>query len=412
MDKMKLLLENDKIAAGLEFIRQDDENTLKEHLEMCEIPAPTFMEEERGNYVLDKFCEIGLFNVHKDEVGNVLGTIKGTGNGPRVMLAAHLDTVFPIETNVKVRFNDGVYRCPGINDDTRALAELLTIARAMIKNDLRGMGDIVFCANVCEEGLGDLRGVKHIFGRPDHGIDAFVSIDNQVTGGVVYTATGSLRYEVIFKGPGGHSFKDFGTTNPIHAMGRAIAKIAEIRVCDKIKTTFNVGVVGGGTSVNTISQSASMLIDMRSDDWGELLKLKDRIMQAIDEAVLEENNRWDAISEDEKISVEIIAKGERPAGTQKPDGAIVKTAFNVAEILGITPELRYESSTDANIPISLSIPAITVGRGGKEGKMHTLDEWFIPEKAWLGPQRDLLLILALSGVENVMESTLKTCEEL
>lgn len=406
MESLDLLIKDDKVKSALEFIRQDDENTLKEHLEMCEIPAPTFMEEERGNYVLEKFREIGLFDVHKDEVGNVLGVIKGTGNGPRVMLAAHLDTVFPIETDVKVRFNNDKYCCPGINDDTRALAELLTIARAMIKNDLCGMGDIIFCANVCEEGLGDLRGVKHIFGKAEHGIDAFVSIDNQVTGGVVYTATGSLRYEVFFKGPGGHSFKDFGTTNPIHAMGRAIAKIAEIRVLDKVKTTFNVGVVSGGTSVNTISQSASMLIDMRSDDWNELLKLKVRIMQAIDEAVAEENKRWEVTSEDEKIFIEIICKGERPAGTQNPQCGIVKTAFNVAKILGITPELRYESSTDANIPISLGIPAITVGRGGREGKMHTLDEWFVPEKAWLGPQRDLLLILALSGVENVIKSTL------
>ncbi len=406
MESLDLLIKDDKVKSALEFIRQDDENTLKEHLEMCEIPAPTFMEEDRGNYVLEKFKTIGLSDVHKDEVGNVLGVIKGTGNGPRVMLAAHLDTVFSIETDVKIRFNGGKYRCPGINDDTRALAELLTIARAMIKNDLRGMGDIVFCANVCEEGLGDLKGVKHIFGKTAHGIDAFVSIDNQVTGGVVYTATGSLRYEVIFNGPGGHSFKDFGIANPIHAMGRAIAKIAEIRVLDNVKTTFNVGVVSGGTSVNTISQSASMLIDIRSDDWNELLKLKAQIMQAIDEAVAEENKRWDVTKEDEKISVEIICKGERPAGTQKPDCNMVKTAFNVAEILGIAPELRYESSTDANIPISLGIPAITVGRGGREGKMHTLDEWFVPEEAWLGPQRDLLLILALSGVENVIKSTL------
>jgi acetylornithine deacetylase/succinyl-diaminopimelate desuccinylase-like protein len=215
------LLKNETVVKAIQFIKDDDNRTLREHLELCEIPAPSHNEEKRAIYVKDKFEEIGLENVKIDEVWNVMGTIPGTGNGPVIMLAAHTDTVFPIETDIKVRKEGDVYYCPGINDDTRAVAELFTIARAMKTFGIRAQGDIIFCANVCEEGLGDLKGVKHIFENPNS-IDAFVSIDNPVTGGIVYTATGSHRYQVIFRGCGGHSFADFGLPNPIHAMGRAI----------------------------------------------------------------------------------------------------------------------------------------------------------------------------------------------
>lgn len=396
---MEELTRQERVQRALEYIRRDDERTLREQLEMCQIPAPSYMEREKARYVLGKFREIGLEDVYMDDIYNVFGTIRGSGEGPRLMLAAHTDTVFPAGTDVTVKREGSRYICPGINDDTRAVAEILTIARAMKSADLRGEGDIVFCANVCEEGLGDLKGVKQIFGGAKR-FDGFVTIDNPVTGGIIYTATGSRRYRVEFEGRGGHSFADFGLPNPIHAMGRAIAKIAGFRVPKHPKTTFNVGVVEGGTSVNTIPARASLLADIRSDSREELERLSTELERAVDEAVSEENSRWESL---DAVSARIKLVGMRPAGSQSPDSKIVKAAWNAALALGIEPELRDESSTDANIPISMGIPAIAVGRGGNEGQVHTVQEWFEPADSYLGPQKDLLLILALSGYREYRE---------
>lgn len=396
---VKRLLEHAQVKEALAFLQKDDERTLKEQLYMCGIPAPSYHEKERAEYVKVKFEEIGLENVHMDEIWNVFGTIGGTGGGPSIMLAAHLDTVFPMETDVTVRKEGNVYRCPGINDDTRAVAELFTIARAMKGAGLRLMGDLIFCANVCEEGLGDLKGVKHIFQKGDR-IDGFVSIDDPATGGIVYQAVGSLRYEVIYTGRGGHSLTDFGIPNPVHALGRAIQKIADFQVPDTPRTTFNVGVIQGGTSVNTISGKASMLVDLRSCDAGELERLKAELEHAVRLAAKEENARWQSC---EKVAVEIIQRGDRPAGAQTADCAIVEAARNAAVLAGLEPELLPPCSTDANIPISMGIPAVTVGRGGREGGVHTVHEWFEPVKAWMGPWRDLLLLLGLGGLEGCVE---------
>lgn len=392
------LLENSSIKNALDYLYKDDERTLQEQLTMCGIPAPSGMEERKGAYVKERFAEIGLEDVHTDEAGNVLGCIRGSDAGPTIVLAAHLDTVFPMETDLTVRRIGNRYYCPGINDDTRAVAELLSVARAMKTNNIRLTGDLIFCANVCEEGLGDLKGVKHLFAGTKK-IDAFVSIDNQITGGIIYTATGSNRYEVTFRGEGGHSFGNFGIPNPIHALGRLIARVSDFQVPENPKTTFNVGVIQGGTSVNTIPQSASLLMDMRSDSPAELETLTQSFLKAVEESADEENRRW---RDGKRVRADIVQKGKRPAGSQREDCEIVKCAWEAAALLGIEPELRYESSTDANIPISLGIPAITVGRGGREGRMHTPEEWFEPEKSYLGPQRDLLLLILLGGITGVI----------
>ena len=399
-----MLLNNETVRKALDEIRSLDETTTRETLTLCQIPAPSHQERKKAEYILKLFRETGLLDVHMDEVWNVLGRWPGTGGGPTVMLAAHTDTVFPMETDVTVRQEGSRYYCPGINDDTHAVAEIMAVAKAMVKHDLHAKGDILFCANVCEEGLGDLKGVKHIFGR-DHTIDAFVSVDNPVTGGVVYTATGSRRYQVTFTGSGGHSFSDFGLPNPIHAMGRAIAAISDFQAPRLPKTTFNVGVVSGGTSVNTIAASASLLMDIRSDSDSELERLTQEFLRAVDRAVEAENSRW--APDKPPVKAEVEVKGIRPAGTQPPDCPIVTAAFEAARMLGIQPELRDESSTDANIPISMSIPAITVGRGGREGGVHTTHEWFEPVEAWLGPQRDLLLLLLLAGLEGCVEPVIE-----
>ena len=395
---MDELLKCTDVQEALQFLREDDERTLREHLEMCQIPAPSYEEGEKAEYVRKKMMDAGLEDVHIDEVGNVLGTWKGTGDGPRIMIAGHTDTVFPRETDLTLKKEGERYSCPGIGDDTRAVAELLSLARALNATGIHGEGDIVFCANVCEEGLGDLRGIKHAFKDMANGhYDGFVSIDDKNTSGIIYQAVGSERYLVTFHGTGGHSFTGFGIPNPIHAMGRAIAKISDFQTPKNPKTTFSVGVVNGGTSVNVIAAECSMLVDMRSVDAGELEKLSVKFHQAVENAVQEENARWE--DKDNRITVTFEQKGKRPAGTQDKSCQIVQAANAANQALGMETLYIGAASTDANIPISLGIPAITVGWGGKGGGEHTIHEWYEHTESWKGPQRDLLLIFALSGYE-------------
>lgn len=396
---MKRLLEKDIIKKAMEYLKEDADHTFEEQLEMVQIPAPSYMEKEKAEYVYKKMQEIGLEDVLMDDIYNVTGRIKGNGNGPVIMLAGHTDTVFPPGTDVTVKRDGSKYICPGINDDTRAVAEILSIARAMKALDIRGNGDVIFCANVCEEGLGDLRGVKKIF-SDNKTIDGFVTIDDGKTGAVIYGGVGSNRYQVTYKGCGGHSFGAFGIPNPIHALGRAINAIADVQVPKEPKTTFNVGVINGGTSVNTISENAVMLIDIRSVDKKYLEKVSNEILEIVKKAAEDENKRWDC---DEKIEVEIEQKGSRPAGIQSKDSMIVKAALDASKALNVESFMISAGSTDANIPISLGIPAIAVGRGGNEGDVHTIHEWFEPENAWVGTQKNFLLLLSLLGFEDCKE---------
>ena len=392
---MEQLKNMEIIRKAFAYLKEDDDRTLKELLELVQIPAPSGFEQERAVCIMDKMERIGLDNVGLDRVGNVFGTIKGTGKGPVVMIAAHTDTVFPQGTDLTIKKEGNRYTCPGINDDTRAIAEILSVARAMKALDIHGEGDIIFCTNVCEEGLGDLKGVKYIF-RDPQACDGFITVDNVVPGGIIHTATGSERYLVTFAGPGGHSFSDFGLPNPVHAMGRAISRIADFQVKKLPKTTFNVGVVEGGTSVNSIPERCSMLVDLRSDSAEELSALSAQFKQVTEDAVNQENARWDT---KEKVTVIFEEKGRRPAGAQKPDELIVRAAWDATSAVGYTPVFHDASSTDANIPISLGIPAVALGRAGDGGDTHTVHEWFQPEEAWRAPQKELLLVLALSGFQ-------------
>jgi acetylornithine deacetylase/succinyl-diaminopimelate desuccinylase-like protein len=316
-------------------------------------------------------------------------------------VAAHLDTVFPEGTDVKVREKDDKLYAPGIADDSRGLAALLGIVRAFNASGVKTKGDIVFCGNVGEEGLGDLRGVKALF-RDHKDIDGFISIDGVESDGITYLATGSHRYDVTYKGPGGHSFSAFGLPSAIHALGRAIAKISDLETSMDPKTTFTVGVVKGGTSVNSIAAEGSMLMDMRSDSTKELLAVEAKFLDIVQKAAAEENARWGS----DKIKVEIKLVGDRPAGTQPNDAMIVQAAWASTEMIGQKPILRGASSTDSNLPISLGIPALTLGGGGKDFGNHSPNEWFDPTDAYLGPQRVFLTILGLVGVDGVTESLL------
>lgn len=402
---MEELLRCKTVQEAFRFLEEDDERALQETLEMCQIPAPSYQEEKKAEYVFHKMQEAGLEDVHIDAVGNVLGVRKGNGNGPRIVLAGHTDTVFPMETDLTLKQDGNHYSCPGIGDDTRAVAELLSIARAMNAVGIRCEGDIVFCANVCEEGLGDLRGTKHVFGvdgSARHPFDGFISIDDKNTSGIIYQAVGSERYLVTFHGTGGHSYTGFGIPSPIHAMGRAIAKISDFQVPSAPKTTFTVGVVNGGSSVNVIAEESSMLVDMRSLDANALAELSAKFHKAVEEAVEEENARWGlGINDSDCITVTFEQKGKRPAGTQEKQCQIVQAANVANQVIGMETLYIGAASTDANIPISLGIPAITVGWGGKGGGEHTIHEWYEHTETWKGPQRDLLLLLALSGFEGI-----------
>jgi tripeptide aminopeptidase len=293
------LLANAAVTKALEQIKADDARTLEEQKRITEIPAPPFKERVRAQYYLKRMQDVGLSDASIDAEGNVVGIRKGTAGKPKLVVSAHLDTVFPEGTDVKVKEKDGILYAPGIGDDARGLAALLSLLQAMTTHDLKTVGDIMFVGTVGEEELGDLRGVKALF-REHKDIDGFISIDGLNVTRIVNRATGSHRYEMTFKGPGGHSFQEFGLPSAIHAMGRAIAKISELETPSEPKTTFTVGTVRGGTSVNAIAGEARMTVDMRSNDTEQLLKLEKKVLGLVNEAVAEENRRWKS----DKISVD------------------------------------------------------------------------------------------------------------
>ncbi|NPV69589.1 MAG: M20/M25/M40 family metallo-hydrolase [Firmicutes bacterium] len=394
------IVANQKVKEGLDFLRADHDDTIAEQKTICEIPAPPFKEEVRARDYMQRLAALGLKDVKMDSEGNVFGILPGTGKGPRLLVCAHLDTVFPEGTDVTVKEKDGRLYAPGIADDTRGLVALLSVIRAFNKTGIKTVGDVIFCGDVGEEGLGDLRGVKALF-RDDPNIDGFVSVDG--TGnGICYLATGSHRYEITCKGPGGHSFGAFGLPSATHALGRAIAKIADLQTPKEPKTTFTVGTVSGGTSVNSIAAEAKMLVDMRSNDLAELLKLEAKFLGIVKSAVSEENARWNS----DKMTVNIDLVGDRPAGSQPRDEAIVQAAWAASKAIGVEPELEEPSSTDANVPIALGVPGITIGGGGKSFGGHSPGEYYDPTDAWLGPQQIFLNILGLVGVDGVSEPLL------
>jgi acetylornithine deacetylase/succinyl-diaminopimelate desuccinylase-like protein len=278
---------------------------------------------------------------------------------------------------------------------------VLTLLRAIELAGIHTNGDILFGATVGEEGLGDLNGVKALF-ENNLDIDGFISIEPGSPERITYLGTGSRRYHVTYTGPGGHSFGDFGKPSAIHALGRAISAISDIQTPEEPKTTFNVGTIGGGTSVNTISAHAEMLIDMRSVSPAALTDLEEKVIDILKKSAEDENKRW----ETNEIQVQIKQVGDRPAGSQPKDSKIVQAALASAEALGFEPILDEPSSTDSNVPISLKIPAVTLGGGGKSGGCHTLEEYYDPTDAFYGVQKIFLTMLGLVGVENVCQPLL------
>ncbi len=401
----KKLLDDEKVQQALAFLKEDNDRTTEEQIALTAIPAPTFHEQTRGEEYKRLLLELGIDDVETDETGNVFGVRKGTEDGPSLVVSSHLDTVFPEGTDTVAKEKDGKFFAPGIADNGRGLAAVLTLIRALNHAGILTQGDIIFGATVGEEGLGDLRGVKALF-QHRNDLDGFISIEPGPPEVTTYLAAGSRRYKVTYSGPGGHSFGAFGLPSAAHALGRAVAMISEIQVPKEPKTTFNVGTLSGGTTVNTIAAKAEMLLDMRSTSPEELAKLEEKALQMIRQAEFDENARWD--SQALKVTIEKV--GDRPAGSQSADALIVQASLGADEALGFESVLDKPSSTDSNVPISLGIPALTLGGGGDFDGIHTLGEYFNPTEAYVGPQKILLTMLALVGVEGELNSLLKKNE--
>jgi acetylornithine deacetylase/succinyl-diaminopimelate desuccinylase-like protein len=387
-------------AAVAELDRNHD-RMVGEIVQLTEIPAPPFKEAAKGKAYAAMLKAAGLSDVEIDPEGDVMGLRRGTGpaGGPVVVLAAHLDTVFPEGTNVKVRREGTRLFAPGVGDDTRSLAVLLAYVRALDAAKIRTKSDILFVGDVGEEGPGDLRGMRYLFGKGKYKdrIKAFFSMDGLEAQRVTYGAVGSKRYRVAFHGPGGHSYGAFGIVNPMAAMGHAVDQLYETKVPAKPRTTYSASVVGGGVSVNSIPADVWLEVDMRSESQDELARLDARFQEVLKDAADHENAARDTRLGRVSVTPKLI--GERPTGATNQDALIVRTVAAAARAQGYQPDLGA-SSTDSNIPISLGIPAVTIGSGGGGGRAHSLDEWIDVAKpeSVRGMSVGLAALLAMAGV--------------
>lgn len=394
------ILAHPAFQRATEHLRADHDRMVSELITLTEIPAPPFKEEKRAAAYLALLEEAGLEDCQTDEIGNVMGVLRGTGNGNFIAVAAHLDTVFPEGTDVTVRREGTKLMAPGVGDDTRGLAVNLSIIRAMKAAGIRPSRDILFVGDVGEEGKGDLRGVRHLFtkGAFRDRIEGFFSVDGLDTGRLAVTGVGSLRYRVVFSGPGGHSFMAFGLVNPAYAMAEVLAGLSAIATPKDPKTTVTPSVFGGGTSINAIPEEVWFELDLRSVSQTELARVDREFRALVDKAVAAENARASTASGE--IRAEIRAIGDRPAGSNATGSPFVAGVASAVSAFGFTPALEA-SSTDANIPISLGIPALAIGSGGAGGRAHSLEEWIDvePEASLRGMTAVMAAILTAAGIE-------------
>lgn len=393
------LLHAPEIQRAFLFIDQNQDEIHDELIRICEIPAPPFKEHERAEYIKRLFTETGLSLSRSDEEGNVIADRAGCSARPQVIVSAHLDTIFPEGTDVRVRREGRRLYAPGISDNTCGVVSLLALARALNAAEIKTEGTIHFVATVGEEGEGNLRGVRYLFteGEFRSGVEAFISLDGPGVERITHRALGSRRYRVTISGPGGHSWGDFGIVNPVHALGRAIARFSAYSAPLAPRTSYNVGIIEGGSSVNAIPERASMTVDLRSVSSGEIDKLEAYLKRVVEIAVREENSQRATSST--SLSYDFEQVGDRPSGETPLETNIVQTAIECSRALGIEPRLDC-SSTDSNIPISLGIPAITIGAGGISSNCHSLTEWYEPVGREMGLKRLLLLTVALAGLRS------------
>ena len=374
------------------------ENELRRiQIEVARIPAPPFGEGPRAEWLRAKFAAIGLSEIEVDEIGNVVAVIPGQDRTlPAVAISAHLDTVFPADTEITISEDRDRICGPGVSDNAAGLTAMLAIAMCAREARLRSEADLVFIGNVGEEGEGDLRGIRHIFekSRWRDRIGYTIVIDGSGTDAIIGQALGSRRFEVIVRGPGGHSWSDFGQPNPIVAVSRIVSRFSQTPLPASPKTTFNFGVISGGTSVNSIPEFAQVSIDLRSASAEELQRLEDELRGVIQTEIPKTSRDGSPA----KLTLELKKIGDRPAGELADNSRLLETIRSVDAHLAIPSQMR-RASTDANIPISMGREAITVGAGGSGGGAHTLREWFDPAGRSLALKRILLAALALAGVE-------------
>jgi tripeptide aminopeptidase len=388
------------VHAAFEHFRSQESQFALWQIEATRVAAPPFGEAARGAWLADRFREFGLIDVQVDEVGNVFGIRPGYGNR-FVALSAHIDTVFPAATPLNIRQEGSRLYGPGVSDNGAGIAAMLAVASVCRSARISQGLPFLFIGNVGEEGEGDLRGMRHVFATPRwrDSIAYSVMVDGAGADTVVSEALGSRRFEVILRGPGGHSWSDFGAPNPIIALSRAIEILSATPVPASPKTTFNVGVIRGGTSVNSIPESASMRVDLRSTSMAEIDRLECAMRSALELAVAAENraSAERGKHKPQKVQSEVVEIGNRPAGELAQDARILKVIRAVDAQLGNTAQVQ-RASTDANIPLSLGREAIAIGGGGSGGGAHTLQEWFDCNGRELGLRRILLTMLTLSGV--------------
>lgn len=385
-----------KVKHAFEIIDAIDDQTIKDMIELTEVLAPPFKETERALLFKKMIEAAGADKVWIDEVGNVLALRKGKTSEKLIGLDAHLDVVFPEGTDVRVRRLGDTLKAPGIGDDTRGLSMVIAVLKAFNKAKIETNNDILFVGSVGEEGLGDLRGMKYLFNESGLKIDSWISIDGGSLGRINNAALGSKRYKVIFTGKGGHSWGSFGLANPHHALGNAINEFNSVATAftnKGPKTSFNIGVIGGGTSVNSIPFESWMEVDMRSVSAQRLDSIDMLFKNSINKAV----NEYNKSGVKDKIAVEFVKIGDRPSGEISPDTPLIQRAMAATEIFGAKPRLTI-GSTNASIPIALNIPAICIGRGGKGGGAHSLDEWFINDNGAEAIKLAFLITLSEAGL--------------
>lgn len=381
------------VKKAFQSIEEQRSQTLADHILLTEIEAPPFKEEKRGAQFFKMLQAAGVDSIWIDAVGNVLALRKGKKGGKVVALDAHLDTVFPEGTDVKVKMRGDTIYAPGAADDTRGLAMVIRVLEAMNDAKIKTEYDVLFIGSVGEEGLGDLRGVKHIFSEKGTKIDSWIAIDGGSLGRVNNQGLGSHRFRITFHGPGGHSWGAFGLGNPHHALGTAIhnfVQAADAFTAYGPKTSYNVGIISGGTSINSVPFSSSMEIDMRSIDPARLDTMDVILKEAVN-AALKAQNKIKRLGK--PLTVDVDKIGDRPSGELSESLPIIQRAMACTAFMGKRPQLT-RGSTNSNIPISLGIPAVTIGRGGVGRNAHSLDEWWLDIDGFKSTQLALLLLLS------------------
>ncbi len=406
-EKFEKLLAMDSVQAGLKAIEEDQDKAIAQQIELVKVEAPTFHEENKAALFKSMLEAEGLEDIHIDRGGSVVGLRRGTGEGPTILVEGHLDTVFPFGSVKEVTISDdGFIHAPGIGDDTRALAMILSCVRGLNKAGIKTKGDIYFVGTTREEGMGSLGGMKDFLDDHEGQIDATISIDGGDMASVTFEATGFRTYEVNFYGIGGHAYGAFGKmANALHAAARAVAKIADFQVPEDPKTTFCVSNfhAGNDAGVHAIVPQAQIKFNIRSNDQAILDELRDRCFAAVQEACDEETARWgkDTITWDSKQYCEV------PAGVQDCHIPMVEACYSAIKYLGVEPEFAHGGSTNANIAIGKGLPAICIGRGwypegtDKNTRNHTLLEQYPIPGAYKPVQETFLMALLCAGVEGL-----------